>query len=231
MSYISREEFLKRQKERQERATNFQNQGPRVSYFSLKEDGDEAVVRFAYTSPEELYADIFPTHQVTIDGKFRRVKCLRENYKSPLADCPMCAAGTPVSERFYIRLVEYSRNDNGEIEIVPKVWERPTSYVSTLNDFFDEYGNISEMVFKVKRSGERGSLQTTYSILPANQKIYNESLYPADFSAYNDYQIVGGALVSKTAEEMKELLGEKASDVEEKPTPSITQTAPRKVTY
>ncbi|MBQ6627872.1 MAG: hypothetical protein IJH65_03480 [Methanobrevibacter sp.] len=119
--YISREEFLKRQKERQERASNFQNQGPRVSYFSLKEDGDEAVVRFAYNNQEELYSDIFPTHQVTIDGKFRRVKCLRENYNSPLSDCPLCVSGTPVSERFYIKLIEYTRNEAGEIEITPKV--------------------------------------------------------------------------------------------------------------
>jgi len=231
MPYISREEFLKRQKERQERAASFQNQGPRVSYFSLKNDGDEAVVRFAYSSPDELYTDIFPTHQTTIDGKFRRVKCLRESYNSPISDCPMCAAGVPVNERFYIKLIEYTRNDSGEIEITPKIWERPTSYVSTLNGFFDEYGDISEMVFKVKRSGEKGSLQTTYSVLPANQKIYNESLYPADFSAFNDYQIVGGALTSKTPEEMEELLGNSKPEEKDDPVPTIKQTAPRRVTY
>lgn len=229
MPYISREEFLKRQKERQERSNNFQNSGPRVSYFSLKNDGDEAVVRFAYTSPEELYNDIFPTHQTTIDGKFRRVKCLRESYNSPIKDCPMCAAGIPVSERFYIRLVEYTMNDAGDIELTPKVWERPTSYVSTLNDFFDEYGDISEMVFKVKRSGEKGSLQTTYSILPANQKIYNESLYPVDFSAFKEYSVVGNALTEKDADGMLELLGN-SKDSKEEPAEVITAT-PRRVTY
>lgn len=228
MSYISREEFLKRQKERQERAANFQNQGPRVGYFSLKDDGDEAVVRFDYASPEDLYADIFPTHQVNIDGKFRRIKCLRESYNSPIADCPLCLSGTPVSERLYIKLIEYTRNDAGEIEVTPKVWDRPTSYVSTLNDLFDEYGDISDMIFKVKRSGEKGSLQTTYSILPANQKIYNESLYAKDFTAFDEYNVVGGALASKTADEMRELVG--GSNTAE-PETTITQSAPRKVTY
>jgi hypothetical protein len=230
MSYISREEFLKRQKEREERSSNFQNQGPRVSYFSLKDDGDEAVVRFAYNSPDELYQDIFPTHQVTIDGKFRRVKCLRENYKSPISDCPFCVSGTPVNERFYIKLIEYSRNENGEIEITPKVWERPTSYIPTLNGFFDEYGDIAEMVFKIKRSGAKGSLQTTYSILPANQKVYNEALYPIDFSAFNNYKVEGSALAVKTAEEMEEMLGVKEEKTEES-TPVIQQSAPRRVTY
>ena len=228
MSYISREEFLKRQKERQERAANFQNQGPRVGYFSLKNDGDEAIVRFAYTSPDELYSDIFPTHQVNIDGKFRRIKCLRESYNSPIADCPLCLSGTPVNERFYIRLVEYSRDENGEIEVTPKVWDRPTSYVSTLNGFFDEYGDITDMVFKIKRVGEKGSLKTTYSILPANQKIYNESLYPRDFSGFEGYDIVGAALVNKTAEEMQELVSGKAEEPTDTP---IQQSAPRKVTY
>lgn len=228
MSYISREEFLKRQKEKQVRSANFQNQGPRVGYFSLKDDGDEAVVRFNYSSSEDLYSDIFPTHQVNIDGKFRRIKCLRETYNSPIADCPLCLSGTSVSERVYIKLIEYTRNESGEIEVTPKIWDRPTSYVSTLNDYFDEYGDISDLVFKVKRSGEKGSLKTTYSILPASQKIYNESLYIKDFTAFDEYNVVGGALASKTADEMRELVGG-SNDTETNTT--ITQSAPRKVTY
>lgn len=234
MAFISRETFLKQQRKRRERAANFQNQGPRVGYFSLKDDGDEAVVRFAYDSPDEF--DILTTHQTQIDGRFRRVNCLRD-FNEPVDKCPMCKAGVPIQQRFYIKLIEYVMDENGEIEVVPKVWERPTSYVTILNNLFIEYEDIKDFVFKIKRSGKKGSLQTTYSILPANQKIYNESRYEKDFSGFEGYNVLGSALLNWDAEKMKESLGTTEEVKEEEPvtvsqpTVSVSQSAPRRVTY
>ena len=226
-AFISREAFLRQQQERQERAANFQNQGPRVGYFSLKDDGDEAVVRFAYDSPDEF--DIMTTHQTQIDGRFRRVNCLRD-FNEPVDKCPMCKAGVPIQQRFYIKLIEYVMDENGEIEVVPKVWERPTSYVTILNNLFIEYEDIKDFVFKIKRSGKKGSLQTTYSILPANQKIYNESRYEKDFSGFEGYNVLGSALLNWDAEKMKESLGDTETK-EEEPAPVVNQSTPRRVTY
>ena len=229
MAFISRDEFLKQQAARQERAAAAQNAGPRVSYFSLKDDGDEAVVRFAYNSPDEF--DILTTHQTSVDGKFRRVNCLRD-FKDPVDNCPMCKAGIPVQQRFYIKLVEYTRDEEGKVVATPKVWERPTSYVTILNNLFTEYGDVADCVFKVKRSGKKGDMQTTYSIMLANPTIYNTNTYPKDFSGFDGYNVVGSALLNWTPEQMNESLGVTETKPEEpvKET-TYTQAAPRRVTY
>lgn len=225
MAFISREAWLEQQQARQERAAAAQNGGPRVGYFSLKDDGDEAIVRFAYTSPDQF--DILTTHQTTIDGKFRRVNCLRESFKDPIDNCPMCKAGIPVQQRFYIKLIEYTREEDGTISATPKVWERPTSYVTILDNLFSEYGDISDCIFKVKRSGKKGDLQTTYSIMYPKQEIYNSSVYPKDLSVFDEYNVVGSALLNKTKEEMSEMIGEPTEQKVEQ----FEQAAPRKVTY
>ena len=229
MPYISREEFLARQKERQERAEAYQNAGPRVNYFGLKDDGDEAIVRFAVSTQDDVYSCIVPTHQTTVDGKFRRVRCLRENYKSPLSDCPMCAAGVAPSERLYIKLIEYTRDEDNHIVATPKVWERSTAYVTILSDYILEYGDLTDIVFKVKRSGKKGDIHTSYSIIPANQTIYNSSAYPKDFSGFDGYDVASGALLNWTVDQMNEHLGTK-EDIDDS-APVVQQTAPRKVTY
>ena len=209
MATISRNEYIKMQQDRQTAASA--SNGPRVSYFSLKDDGDEAIVRFAYSDPDQL--EILTTHSVTIDGKFRRVNCLREP-GAPVSTCPLCASGQNPQNRTYIKLVEYVRNEDGTITGVPKIWERPASYVQILTNLFTEYGDISDCIFKVKRSGERGSMQTTYSIMFGNPSIYNATLYPKDFSAFENYKILGGPLLDKNYNELKEILGD-AAEVED----------------
>ena len=103
MAYMSREEFLKMQSEREQRQEQRQTQGPRVGFFSLRDDGDEAVVRFAYNSPDEF--EVFTVHPVTIDGKFRKVNCIND-LRLGVHSCPLCAAGVQLQQRFYIRLID-----------------------------------------------------------------------------------------------------------------------------
>lgn len=227
MGHISLEQFLQKEHEKQERAAKFEANGPMVGYFNLKNDGDEAVVRFAYTDPGQL--DIITTHQTTVDGKFRRVNCLRD-FTDPIEACPMCASGTKQDNRFYIKLIEYVREEDGSIKAVPKIWDRPTSYVSRLNNFFIEYGDdLEDVVFKVKRSGEAGSKTTDYFITLANPKIYNEAQYPKVPDAFEKYSVVGTAVLDKNFEELTEMLGGKAAPTAQEET--ITTTQPRKVSY
>ena len=195
MGQMSREQFLAREQEKGDR------QFSKVGYFSLKNDNDEAIVRFVYQTEEEIYQDIITTHKMTVDGKFRRVNCIRE-FNEPLAKCPLCAAGIDLQPRLYIRLVEYVRAEDGTITAVPKVWERPTSYVNTLRDKFAEYGNLSDFIFKVRRHGRPGDMKTTYSIDFANPNIYNSSLYIKDFSEFEDYKVIGAAVLNKTYDEL-----------------------------
>lgn len=226
MAYISREEFLKQQEERQSKSTN-QFTGPRVGYFNLKDDGDSAVVRFCYDSPDQF--DILTTHQTTVDGKFRRVNCLRESFKESADTCPMCAAGVPVQQRFYIKLLEYTQDENGVITATPKIWERSTSYVNRLNNLCNEYGNISDWVFKITRMGEKGSMNTDYSIIPANPNVYNSENYPKNNEAFEGYNVLGTAVLDKSFEELTEMVG---GTVPKEETPVVAQTTvPRKPLY
>lgn len=240
MAYLSREEFMKLQQQRQERSANSgSNDGKHVTpFFSLK-DGEETVVRFAYSDPSQI--EIATVHPEMIGGKTRNVMCLR-NLREPVEKCPLCKAGHPIKQRVFIRLVEYTRDEDGSIKSTARIWDRPalgqSSYVNILNNLFVEYGDISDCVFKVKRTGS--GLDTTYSIMYANPRVYNSQLYPKDFSAFENFKTLGSwALLEKSADEMNsEILGiSEAPELvtpKEETTPSWTpptNTTPRTVSW
>ena len=201
---LTRQEYEAMQKSRQGKSNESTGQNSRVGFFSLKNDGDEAVVRFAYNEIYEVFEDVVTCHPVTIDGKFKKVNCLRSP-KGPIEDCPLCANGERYEQRVYIRLIEYIRGEDGSITPVAKVWDRPRSYVDLLNNFYTEYGDISGQVFKIKRSGAAGSKDTKYNIIPANPTIYNSNIYVADFSAFDGYNPVGTAVVDMSYDDLATL--------------------------
>ena len=180
-----------------------QMNGPYVGFFTLKNDGDEAIVRIMHDSPEDF--DIVAVHQTTVDGKFRNVSCLRSP-SDPMDMCPFCAANKKFATRLYIHLIQYVRDENNQIVAQPKVWERSTAYAKQLAEYINEYGPLSDMIFKIKRSGAKGSMDTTYTIIPANAKLYPEDIYVKDAEALADYQALGHAVLDKNYEEMMAML-------------------------
>ena len=227
MAYISREDFLKQQAERQERA-NSPRQSSGVGYLKLANDGDEAVVRFCYTNPDQF--DILTVHDTKVDGKFRRVNCLRESFKSSPDTCPFCAAGEKPKNRFYVKLIEYTRDENDpqKVNAQPKIWDTSTSYVNVLNNLCTEFGDISDFVFKIKRNGMKGDTNTSYSILPTNPAVYTADAYPKNNDAFKDYNILGTAVLDKTYDELAEMVhGTGTSNVvpEQTTTPRVPQVA------
>lgn len=180
-----------------------QGNGPRVGFFTLKNDGDEAIVRIMHDSPEDF--DILAVHQTTVDGKFRNVSCLR-NPSDPMDMCPFCAANKKFATRLYIHLIQYVRDENNQIVAQPKVWERSTAYAKQLAEYINEYGPLSDMIFKIKRSGAKGSMDTTYTIIPANAKLYPEDIYARDSSLFDGYEALGHAVLDKNYEEMVAML-------------------------
>ena len=200
---LSKEQFMQMQEERQAQRQDFSQQNRTyVSYFGLKDDGDEAIVRFA-CDPEEF--EVYTVHPVTIDGKFRKVNCIN-NISEGIHSCPLCESGTPLQNRFYIKLIEYTRDEQGNIVPQAKIWERPTSYIQRLVNLYTEYGSLKDNIFKIKRNGARGDMKTDYVMMFGNPSIYNEQLYPKDFSAFVDYSPLGTAILDKTANEMRELI-------------------------
>ena len=178
----------------------------KVGFFSMK-NGEEAIVRFAINSIDDF--ELYTVHPVTVGQSSypnRRVSCLRENPKSdPINMCPLCARGEKVQQRMYIKMIQYV-NDNGRI--VPKavVWDRPAfSYAPQLKSYLDSYGPLTNIVCKIVRQGD--GLETKYTIMPnLNPQMYNEQTYPKDFSAFDDFKVLGTMVMDRTFDEVNQFV-------------------------
>ena len=56
-------------------------------------------------------------------------------------------------------------------------------------------------------------MQTTYSIMFGNPSIYNDQLYPKDFSAFENYSPLGTAIIDKNESELRDLAAEMGLEV------------------
>lgn len=172
-------------------------------FFNLRNDGDQSVVRFMYKDVSDF--DIFTVHNVTINGKYRKVSCIRDPHDATEA-CPLCASGNSISNRFYIKMLEYRVNDQGQVEIHPVVWERSMSYASKLKSMLEEYGPLEDCLFKIKRNGAAGSMDTTYDIMFCSPKVYSDETYPKIEDAFKDTKFLGTIVLDKTYAEIETFL-------------------------
>lgn len=170
-----------------------------VGFFSLKNDGDEAVVRFMHDSTASF--DIVAVHPVTIDGKYRKVNCIRDA-KDPLDNCPFCNNNIKLENKFFIHLIQYDKDQNGNIVASPKIWERSLAYANTLANLINEYGPLSDHVFKIKRSGVAKSVDTTYQIMYASPQVYRPELYPKKENLFEGYKTIGTLIMDKSFEDL-----------------------------
>lgn len=190
-------------------AEQFQNQNTNnsntVSFFSLKNDGDEAVVRFMYDDVNEFEILTYHTVKVTgSDGRARdmKVSCVRQLNESP-DKCPLCAAGNQLIQRFFIKMLQYDKNEMGQVTVKPVVWERNTQYALKLREYLNNYGPLSDIICKIVRHGAAGSMQTTYEIIPnLNKAIYRDDIYVKDTSVIGKYSAFGPLVKDKSPEDM-----------------------------
>lgn len=189
-----------------------------LRYFSLENDLDSAIVRFPYTSTKEF--DIVMYHRVKSGDRKLKVTCLRTP-TDDICKCPLCEAEEKLITKFFVKVIEYEKDDEGNIVATPKIWETRTAFRKKLKTLIDEYGDLTEFLFKVIRHGAKGDNKTDYDIIPASPKIYKDELYPYDESLFKDYNVVGrgGAVRAKTAEDMKVFL-----ENGEFPAPKSTKT-------
>jgi hypothetical protein len=180
---------------------NDQTSSGGVGFFSLKNDGDEAVVRILHNSPEDF--DIIAAHPIKVGEYFRKAACLR-NPNEPSSKCPLCAADVKLQYRIFVHMIQYTKDENGAIVAKPVVWERSARDMSQkLVTMLQEYGPLSECVFKIRRNGKSGDMQTTYEILYANPNIYRPDLYPMDgASAFEKYDALGTKVYDKNYDEL-----------------------------
>jgi hypothetical protein len=190
-----------------------QNKEYKVNYFSLKDDGDSAIVRFAHSSVKDF--DILTVHTVkttTKDGKeiYKRVSCLREPGQ-PASVCPLCTSNnktiSKVVNKFYVKLIEYVE-ENGKKVPKARVWERPAEFANELKSFMDVNGDLKNVLFMVTRNGVRGSTSTKYNIvtIPETSPIYKPEFHVKDFSDFEGFKLEGSFYLVKTAEEINTFL-------------------------
>lgn len=170
-----------------------------VQFFSLKNDGDSAIVRIMYDSVNDF--EIYPTHGITVNGKFRKVACLRGPHDD-IDKCPLCASNAAIGNTFYIRMLKYTNDETGKLNIEPVIWERSVSYAKRLVAFINDYGKLSDYIFKITRRGAAGSQSTTYDINLANPSVYTNAAFPKDNNVFSNYKVLGEALMDKDASEM-----------------------------
>lgn len=177
--------------------------GNSVSFFTLKNDGDEALVRILYDNTSEF--EIFAVHEVEvpINGSKRRrkISCLR-NPQDSIDMCPLCAAGNSTKNSFFIKMLQYTQNEQGQIQVTPVIWERSISYATKLKNLLDEYGPLSDCIFKIKRSGAAGSRDTTYEFFFGNPKMYPNEVFVKDTSGFDNYKILGTLVQDRTYDDI-----------------------------
>ncbi len=170
-------------------------------YFSLKDDGDVARVRFMFDDLNDLPIRV---HEVKVDGYNRKVGCLRE-YDDPVHKCPLCESGNNPYLELYIPLIEEDEED-------VKFWTRPYGFGPRISSKFARYKNFPSHIFEIERIGKAGNKNTTYELTEID----------SDDTKLSDYDVpsaVGTVVLDKTAEEMENYLATGSFDNNEEEQP------------
>jgi hypothetical protein len=191
-------------------------EGSKVGYFKLKNDGDIAIARINVSSADELmFASV---HTVGINGKWLKVSCL-----NPLGvnggSCGLCAAhasnpngtvGKPAKKVFIPMMVSYRdpNAESGYTAPAPVIWDRPAAFSRELANKLMIAGDLRNTLVLITRNGKAGDMQTTYSmdILPETHPVFKPEMVPADFSAFNNFNIAKHSYWEKSADEINTFL-------------------------
>lgn len=201
--------------ESRQKKSTAQKRDFKVGYFNaLKNDGDEAIVRFTYEDVKEF--NLQTVHRVKVGEFYRSVACLKEHFYDDNSTCPLCAKGeTKAATKVYVKFLEYTKDENGKVIATAKVWERPAKFtqkiVSAYNMALDmgiypASSKINDVVFKIKRNGVAGSKDTDYDVTPTNPVVYKPELYVKDFSDFEGLDLAHHSYWVRTAEEINEFL-------------------------
>ena len=158
---------------------------PKSNYFSLKDDGDTAKIRFLLNNLNDLMG--VSTHEVQVGDRKIDVECLR-TYDEPVDKCPLCAAEYKVNAKLYIPVYDEGSKES-------KIWTRGKSFFNKMSSLCARYKPLVGTPFDVERVGKKGDTNTTYETYPMQ----------TDNSRIEDFpevEIENVAFQVKTAEEM-----------------------------
>ena len=164
------------------------------SFFSLKNDGDVANVRFMYNKMDDVVG--YAVHEITVDDKKRYVNCLRE-YNEPKSKCPFCEANNFQRAKLYIPVYDV---EEGEV----RIWERGKNFFQKMAALCARYSSadipLVGHTFDIERHGKKGDTGTVYEIYETG----------SDGTRLEDLpevpEVLGTIILDKTADEMREFL-------------------------
>jgi hypothetical protein len=185
------------------RAQSGDGNSTKIGFFKMKNDKDEALVRFNVASLDSL--QFATVHQLGAAQKWMKVSCLNP-VGSYQATCPLCAAVAggakdigKASKKVYVQMMVAYKDAATQTfsSAIPVIWERPAGFSREIANLLKDYGDLTQRVFKVTRNGAAGNMQTTYSIsyIPLYDK--PESV-TTDFGAFNNFNIAKHSFWEKT---------------------------------
>lgn len=169
-------------------------------YFSLKNDGETARVRFLYNDINDVEG--YAVHEVEIDGRKRYINCLRK-YNESVDNCPFCRERKPQYAKLFVPLYNI---DEDKVQ----VWERGKKFFAKLSSICARYANkegLCSHVFEIERNGKPGDTQTSY-------EIYEVDNDGAKLEDLPEFEGMSGIVLEKTAEEMEKYLATGSFDSE-----------------
>nr|WP_314462718.1 hypothetical protein [uncultured Clostridium sp.] len=140
----------------------------KTGWFQLKDDGDTATVRMlhkgevgAKDGEPDYDFPIFEVHKLDVDGsgRDRTVLCKGEG-------CELCKAGNKPSLRMFLQMINLDEKDKDK---QLQLWERGLTDIKQMIGLTGEYGDLTKRDIKIKRSGAKGSLKTTYQYFPKDK--------------------------------------------------------------
>lgn len=195
---------------------NSNGDGTKVGYFKLSQDGDIAIARINIASTDELaFAAV---HTISVNGKWLKVSC-----HNPLgmngASCALCSANAAnpkgsisrAAKKVYVPMMVSYRDPNsatGYTAPAPVIWERPAGFSRELANKLMIAGDLRSTLVLITRNGKAGDMQTTYSmdILPETHPVFRPEMIPADFSAFNNFNVARHSYWEKTSDEINAFL-------------------------
>lgn len=211
----------------------------KVGFFKLASEGAEALVRFDVSTINDLH---FATvHKPVFGKKFESkdhpwavISCCNP-FGQTTGSCPLCQMAeqpdsivTKAKKTVYVKmLVAYKDPTTGVYSAPqPVIWERPAGFAREISAKLQTYGSLKEILMKITRTGK--GTDTRYIMDYAPEKIYKPEMIPADFSAFDGFQINKHSYWEKSAEEIRAFLatGEFPSNAATTNTTSISRTAP-----
>lgn len=157
-------------------------------YFSLKDDGDKATVRFMYNNVSEI--ETYSVHDVTINGFNKHVDCLKDAEGNGV--CPFCEKGVKRTARTFFKLYNV---DNGAVEI----WDCGIKRAPGLENILkmSRSPKLVNDVFEIVRHGKAKSTDTTYELIYKSSDDVTLDDLPNSPDLYSKY------ILKKSPEEME----------------------------